>query len=178
MLAQMVNSIALARNEVRRDVAVILFATAVVAILDGGEELLYCKLILDVTPAELFRYIASAILGEAKAISLGWPAVLLGIILHTGVSLIVTVAYFCLSRSFSAFRSHPFMMGAVFGIAVNGIMRFVVLPLTAIPRITQPHSEITVINQLFAHVLMVGIPAAVIINKFSSRSCRSGTGTG
>jgi hypothetical protein len=170
MLDPMVNSIALAKSEMRRNIAAIALATAAVAILDGSEELLYCKLILHVTPKEMFVYIASALLGTAKAISLGWPAVLLGIILHTGISLIVVIAYFLLSRSLRVFRSQPFLMGAVFGVAVNCVMHFVVLPLTAVPRIIQPQWKLTVANQLLAHVFMVGIPAAVILRRFSTHS--------
>ena len=72
----------------------IAIATVVVAILDIGEDMIYCRLYLHVGPRGLFRFIASSVLGLSDAMSLGWRAVLLGVVLHTAVSFGVVLAYF------------------------------------------------------------------------------------
>jgi hypothetical protein len=150
------------------NVATIAIATATVAILDACEDILYCRFILHVSAAALFRYIASAVLGIANAISLGWPAVLLGVLLHICVSFSVVLAYFFLSRKFTLLRSRPVAMGAVFGIAVYCVMHYLVVPLTAVPKTVTPSSGIALVNPLFAHIFMVGIPAATILSRLGT----------
>lgn len=150
-----------------RKLDAIAVATTTVAILDACEDMIYCKLYLRVTPRELFVYIASALLGPTTAISFGWSAVLLGVALHVSVSFCVVVAYFLLSRKLSVLRSQPAAMGAVFGIAVYWVMHYLVVPLTAVPRVPGHDWRVELANQLFAHVFMVGIPAAVILTQFA-----------
>jgi uncharacterized membrane protein YagU involved in acid resistance len=116
----------------------------------------------------LFQYIASALLGSATAVSLGWPSVALGIGLHTGVSLAVVLAYFFIGRKLSAFRSRPLLAGPIFGLAVYCVMHYLVLPLTAVPKVAHPEWKIELANQLFAHIFMVGIPTAVIVSRLSA----------
>lgn len=158
----------MASKNYARSVVAIAIATMTVATLDASEDLLYCRFILHVTPRELFQYIASALLGPAKAVSLGWPSVSLGVILHIGVSFLVVLAYFLLSMKFEVFRTRPFVVGSVFGIAVYCVMHYLVLPLTAVPKIVHSSEDFELENQLFAHIFMVGIPAAFVVSRFES----------
>jgi hypothetical protein len=151
-----------------RSVVAVAIATITVATLDASEDLLYCKFFLHVTPRELFQYIASALLGPAKAVSLGWPSASLGVILHIGVSFLVVLAYFFLSRKFEMFRTRPFVMGPVFGIAVYCLMHYLVLPLTAVPKVVHSSKDFELANQLFAHIFMIGIPAAFLVTRFGA----------
>jgi hypothetical protein len=144
----------------------IAIATVVVAILDIGEDMIYCRLYLHVGPRGLFRFIASSVLGLSDAMSLGWRAVLLGVVLHTAVSFGVVLAYFFLSNDLPILRRRPITMGTLYGIAVYCVMHYGIVPLTAVPKIVPPNAGIELANQLFAHIFMVGIPTALILNRF------------
>lgn len=165
----------MASKNYARSIAIVAIATIMVATLDASEELLYCKFVLHVTPRELFQYIASALLGPAKAVSLGWPSVSLGVILHIGVSFLVVLAYFFLSRKFELFRTRPFVVGPVFGIAVYCVMHSLVLPLTAVPKVVHSSEAFELANQLFGHIFMIGISTAFLVSRFGENPGTSAT---
>lgn len=148
-----------------RKIRALAIATFVVAILDIGEDIIYCKVFLHVTPGELFKYIASSVVGIARAVSLGWIGVLIGAVLHTAVSFGVVLTYFFLSKEFLILRKRPFTMGPLFGIAVYCVMHYAVVPLTAVPKIVPQNPAVALANQLFAHIFMVGLPAALVLSR-------------
>ena len=45
-------------------------------------------------------------------------------------------------------------------------MHYGIVPLTAVPKIVPPNAGIELANQLFGHIFMVGIPTALILNRF------------
>lgn len=152
-------------SAVVQKIKAIAVATMVVAILDISEDMIYCRVFLHVGPRGLFRFIASSVVGWTRAVSLGWPAVLLGVVLHTAVSFVVVLTYFFLSNELPILRRRPIAMGGLYGIVVYCVMHYAIVPLTAVPRIVPPNAAVELANQLFAHIFMVGIPAAVILSR-------------
>lgn len=145
-------------------------AAAVVACLDGCEIVLYCCFFLRVPPRALFLFIASALLGPKTATALGWPAVALGVALHVCVAFGVAGTFFLLTRKFPALLAVPALSGPVFGVAVFGLMHYLVVPLTAVPRSHPGSWQRELINGLFSHIFMVGLPIALIFSCFERRT--------
>jgi hypothetical protein len=82
--------------------------------------------------------------------------------------------YFFVSRKLTLLRTAPLLAATVYGLLVYLIMNFVVLPLSAsgAPTFTLRG----VLNQLFAHVFCIGIPAALFARWARMRaSWRAGT---
>jgi hypothetical protein len=129
------------KADIIRTLAAIALAALTVAILDGLEAILYCRIFLHVTASGLFQYIASAAIGFQAATTIGWPAVVLG----------------------------PLVWGPVYGIAVYLVMHCLVAPLTRVPHSSHALWRQELANQLLAHVFAVGLPIALIVHRFGAR---------
>jgi uncharacterized membrane protein YagU involved in acid resistance len=157
------------KADIIRTLAAIALAALTVAILDGLEAILYCRIFLHVTASGLFQYIASAAIGFQAATTIGWPAVVLGIALHAWVALCAATVYVLLSRRFSSLVSRPLVWGPVYGIAVYLVMHCLVAPLTRVPHSSHALWRQELANQLLAHVFAVGLPIALIVHRFGAR---------
>ncbi len=62
-------------------------------------------------------------------------------------------------------RGRPFATGAVFGLAVWAIMRFVVVPVGHAQ--FGPYTAVTLANVLVGHVLFFGVPVALVARRAS-----------
>ncbi|WP_263365965.1 DUF1440 domain-containing protein [Edaphobacter bradus] len=116
-------------------------------------------------PIRLLQNIASGILGRA-AFSQGLRTAILGLLLHYFIATTVATIYILASRRLPL-MSHPFLFGALYGIAVYLVMNYVVLPLSRIgPRPTPP--LIPLINGVAALIFCIGIPVALIARRYAS----------
>lgn len=104
--------------------------------------------------------IAAALLGP-DARSGGWGSALVGLAMHFGVALAATTLFYVLSRRLSALTRHPWLGGALYGVAFYVLMNAVVLRLTRLPAAPFPPPGWPTI--LLAHVLCVGWPIAWIV---------------
>lgn len=127
-----------------------------VGVLDGLDAIVVWAL-RGVGPQRVFQGIAAGLLGPG-AFQLGAPAALLGLALHFLIATVVVAAYVLASRALPALLRRPVICGASYGVAVWLVMNFAVIPLAfdRAPRF----SVVMVANGLFAHVFLVGLPAA------------------
>lgn len=119
------------------------------------------------TPTRVLHAIASGVLGRA-AYEGGLSTAALGLTLHFVIALGAAATFLLATRALPALLRHPVPAGLAFGLAVWGVMYFVVLPATfgrpyVVPALPQ------FINQLGIHAVGVGLPIAW----FASRSARS-----
>lgn len=114
-----------------------------------------------VSPGRVLRYIASGVLG-ASAAQGGVPAALLGLLCHftiaTGAAAIFVVA----STRIPFLWKRPFISGPAFGICVDHVMQWVVVPLSLARRGTAPQPWYLLVNQLGIHMFGVGLPIALV----------------
>ncbi len=151
-------------GRIRHALATIAIAGSLVAVLDGLDALIYFGIVLHLTPQQLFKNIAFALMGHA-AFTSGWIAVLVGVCLHIGVAFGVAAVYFLLSTRLTSLTSRPYLWGSIYGIAVFLAMRYAILPLThaGMIRTTVPFWTSYLIDEIFAHVFLVGIPIALVV---------------
>jgi len=109
----------------------------------------------------VFQYIASGLLGPASFQG-GWATACLGILLHFTVATGAAATYYLLSRRLSILVRKPVLCGPVFGLGVFAFMRYVVIPLSAVPK-PRPLVGWGLVNQLIAHTVFVGLSIALIV---------------
>jgi len=141
-----------------------------VGLLDGLDAVIVWAL-RGVGPARVFQGIAAGLLGP-EARSAGAPAALLGVALHFFIATVVVAVLVLATRARPRLLRRPLVAGAVYGVGVWLVMNFAVIPLAFDrgPRL----SAGMVANGLFAHVFLVGLPAAWA----ARRAARAGTPSG
>ena len=145
----------------------ILWGGLVAGILDGLDALLFFSVVVGLPPGRIFQFIASGLLGP-KAFESG-GSVALGVVCHFVVAFGAAAAYYLLSRMIPSLLAHPFLWGPLFGIGVYCFMQYVVIPLSLVPK-RGAATWVGLLNQLFAHTVLVGLPIALAAQRAARRT--------
>lgn len=120
------------------------------------------------TPTRLLQFVASGLLGP-RAFEGGLATAALGLALHFVVAFCVVIVFYVASRTLSLLREHPVPSGLAYGLVVFAVMNLVVLPLSAAkPR----HALVPDLIQIAIHMLIIGLPTALLIRRFSGATTR------
>jgi hypothetical protein len=112
-------------------------------------------------PANMLRSVASGPFPGAK--EMGPAGSLLGFAVHyTLMAIMVTVFVLAAERLPDLTRA-PLKWGVLYGLATYVVMNLIVVPLR-FPAAFPP-SPLSVATQLFAHVILVGLPIALITSR-------------
>ncbi|HVA71765.1 MAG TPA: hypothetical protein VNF02_01540 [Candidatus Limnocylindrales bacterium] len=117
-----------------------------------------------ITPAMVFQYIASGLIGM-KAFSAGSASVALGVALHYAIALTWTAVFYAASRKFTILVRRPVISGLLYGAAVYLFMNFAAVPLSRVPRL---HNVITLanrINGILALLLCIGLTISLLVRR-------------
>lgn len=136
----------------------ILYGGAAVGVLDGLAASVNAGL-RGTSPARVFQYVASGLLGPASFEG-GTATVLLGVLLHFAVAFGAAAVYWLASLRLPALVRRPLLCGALYGVAVYFVMGRVVTPLSAAR--TLPFSLTSMLTGILIHVLFVGLPVALV----------------
>ncbi len=116
-----------------------------------------------ISPVRVLQSVASGLLG-AISFQGGAKTAALGLALHFLIATTAAAVFYAASRKLSFLMRQPVMSGIAYGIAVYLFMNLVVLPLSAAhPRYT----TLGVIVQLIVHMLCVGLPISLAVQRFS-----------
>ncbi len=102
----------------------------------------------------IYQSVASGLLGR-EAFRGGLPTATLGMALHFFIATTAASVYVGASRSLPLLLLRPVPCGLGFGTAVYFFMKYLVLPLSAVPRLS-PFEPAAMIG----HALLVGLPIA------------------
>lgn len=111
--------------------------------------------------------IAGGLLGE-RAFTGGAGTYVLGVVLHFLIALSATTIYYLASRRLTFMPDHPLVSGLFFGMAVELVMSYVVLPLSAL-QARGPYRLHDILLGLIVHMIVIGLPVAYSIRVFSRR---------
>lgn len=111
------------------------------------------------------RGIAAGLIGHAAAQTGVFPWIL-GILLHYCIAFSAAVVYCVASRRLPFMRDHFIVSGAFFGIGFFLVMYLIVLPLCAF-HFHGPYPLRLLIQGLLAHVILIGLPIAWSLRRFS-----------
>jgi hypothetical protein len=109
--------------------------------------------------------IAAGLLGR-QARQGGAATYALGVMLHFFIATSATAIYYAASRKLTFLKEHPLVCGLFFGGAVEEVMNFVVLPLSAL-HARGPYELHDLIQGLLVHMVVVGLPISFSIRRFS-----------
>jgi hypothetical protein len=109
--------------------------------------------------------IAAGLLGR-QALQGGAGTYILGVCLHFFIASSATAIYYGASRRLVFLTEHPLVCGLFYGIAVELVMSYVVLPLSAL-HAKGPYELHDVLLGLLVHMVVVGLPISFSVRWFS-----------
>lgn len=134
----------------------------VIGLLDGTAACVNAYLASGLSPAGVFRYVASGAFGM-EAFKGGNHLIVWGILFHFIIALGWTALFYWLANRFSFLPAHFILSGAIYGILIWCVMNFVVVPLSATPPI--PFRLKSALIMIGIHILVIGIPMAYLTAK-------------
>jgi hypothetical protein len=109
----------------------------------------------------VWQGVSSGLLGSEAARAGGWNTALLGIFLHFVVAFCIAAVYYVGARYVPFLVRHPIVSGLIFGVVAHLVMKFVVIPLSAIGA-AGGYTLLNFLNSVIGHALLVGLPVALI----------------
>lgn len=108
--------------------------------------------------------IAGGLLGE-NAVHGGAGTYVLGLVLHYFIASTATAIYYIVSRKLMFLVENPLICGLFFGMAVEFVMGYIALPLSAL-HVRGPFELRDVVQGFLVHMVVVGVPIAYVVRKF------------
>jgi hypothetical protein len=108
--------------------------------------------------------IAAGLLGRS-AFQGGAGTYALGVLLHFFIACSAAAIYYGVSRKLRFLVEHPLVCGLFFGAAVEDVMSFIVLPLSAL-HARGPYRLHDLLLGLGVHMVVVGLPIAYSVRRF------------
>jgi len=109
--------------------------------------------------------IAAGLLGR-QALHGGAATYVLGVLLHFFIAFSATAIYYAASRRLAFLKEHPLVCGLFYGIAVELVMGYIVLPLSALQD-RGPYELHDVLQGLIVHMVLVGLPISFSVRRFA-----------
>jgi hypothetical protein len=110
--------------------------------------------------------IAAGLVGQQAAHQGGPGMYLLGVLLHFFIAFSATAIYYAASRKLIFMAGHPLVCGLFYGIAVELVMSYIVLPLSAL-HARGPYELYDVLLGLIVHMVIVGLPISFSVWRFA-----------
>jgi Na+/alanine symporter len=109
--------------------------------------------------------IAAGLLGR-QALHGGAATYILGVLLHFFIVFSAATVYYLASRRLEFLTHHPLVCGLFFGIAVELVMSYAVLPLSAL-RARGPFELHDILLGLLVHMFVIGLPISFSVRRFA-----------
>jgi hypothetical protein len=139
-----------------------LLAIAVGGLIAGSLDLTQACILFG---AKIPLVIAAGLLGR-QALHGGIATYLLGVLLHFFIAFSATAIYYAASRRLVFLKEHPLVCGLFYGAAVEVVMGYIVLPLSALHE-RGPYELHDVIQGLLVHMVVVGLPISFSVRRFA-----------
>lgn len=117
--------------------------------------------------ADMLRYVAAGPFPDAP--QWGAAGAALGLAVHFAIMAVMVAVFMLAARRLPALRQGPWLWGTLYGLLTYVVMNLVLVPLRW-PEAFPPSAR-GIVTQLFCHVVLVGIPIALIAARhFRNRS--------
>jgi hypothetical protein len=110
--------------------------------------------------------IAAGLLGPQAIHGGGAGTYALGVVLHYFIACSAAAVYYGASRKLPFMLEHPLVCGLLFGAAVEDVMSFVVLPLSALHS-RGPFELHDLLLGLGVHMVVIGLPISFSMRRFA-----------
>ncbi|HEY4365660.1 MAG TPA: hypothetical protein VGN07_00360 [Steroidobacteraceae bacterium] len=114
-------------------------------------------------PVQVLQFVASGPLGDTALAGSGYAVA--GVLVHFAIMACMVAAYMIVAQRVPVLVRRPLIAGIVYGLLLWFIMYWVVRPLrwASLPHPTNPKA---IANQLFSHLVLVGIPIALVAARY------------
>jgi hypothetical protein len=146
----------------------IVYGGLAIGVLDFLDATVFFGLYGGVAFTRIWQSVASGLLGSEAARSGGWNTALLGILLHFVVAFCIAIVYYVGVANIPYLIRRPVISGILFGIIAHLVMRYVVVPLSAIGTVA-PYTLPNFLNSILGHAFLVGLPVALIAARSARR---------
>jgi hypothetical protein len=146
----------------------IVYGGLAIGVLDFFDATLFFGLYGGLPFERLWQGVAAGLLGSDSARAGGWNTAILGMFLHFTVALSIATVYFGIVRLIPILLQHPIISGLVYGIAAHLVMKYIVVPLSAIGLVA-PYTLSNFLNSMIGHAVLVGLPVALIASWSAKR---------
>jgi hypothetical protein len=135
--------------------------------LDIGYNLIYNSF-RAVTPAMVFRYIASGLVGVNAVEHMGGAGVALGVLIHYCIATTWTVIFYAASRKIGVLWRRPVISGLLYGCVVYVVMNFIVVPLSSVPPLKRHLTLFAWFYVVVAPLLFcIGLTISLLMKKYA-----------
>lgn len=117
-----------------------------------------------ISPAQIFRFIASGLVGPRAAAQSAF-AVPLGVVMHFALAVFWVGLFYLLARRFAVLARRPVLGGLAYGAVVWMIMNWIALPLSRVPHRATPPLSIR-IHGVLAVVICIGLAGSLLLRAF------------
>jgi uncharacterized membrane protein YagU involved in acid resistance len=147
---------------------------AIATLVAGTLDILFAMLLTLLFGREIggmLRYVASGPFPAAT--DMGAAGAILGLVVHFALIAIMAAAFVLGARRIPALVERPILWGILYGLITYVVMNWIVVPLRFDTPL--PPKPLSIATQLFAHIVLVGIPIALIAARYlRSRSVEPG----
>ena len=110
----------------------------------------------------MLRYVGSGPFPQATEMGAG--GAMLGLLVHFALMAIMASVYVLAARRIPALVERPIQWGVLYGLATYAVMNLLVVPMRFGTPL--PPSPLSMATQLFAHIVLVGVPIALIAARY------------
>jgi hypothetical protein len=140
-------------------------AIGLATLVSGTLDILFAvilTLIYGRDPANMLRYVASGPFPDAT--SMGAGGAMLGLLVHFALMAVMSAIFVLLVRLRPVLLDTPWKTAVAYGVLTYFAMNWLVVPLRFGTPL--PPSALSIATQLFAHIVLVGLPFVVIARRF------------
>jgi hypothetical protein len=112
-------------------------------------------------PRRIFQSVAAGLLGREAAVAGGWPTAILGLCLHYFIATTVAFVFYTAARYAPTLWRRPWLYGSLYGVAVYGVMTYVVVPLSRAGGGGGKPNVLWITLSIVLHAFGIGVPVAL-----------------
>lgn len=139
----------------------IVYGGLAIGVLDALNAMVFFWLYIGATPLRIWQSVAAGLIGRDAAFAGELATAGLGLFLHFVIAFLVAMVYFIGTRVTDLLVNRPVISGLIYGIIVNFVMQYIVIPLSASPGDMSFRLGVF-LNGMIGHALFVGLPVALI----------------
>jgi hypothetical protein len=148
----------------KHQLRIILLSGLLIGLMDGTAAVVSSYVTRGVTPAGVFRYVASGVFGK-DAFTGGLPMAAAGLLFHFIIAMGWTVLFFLLYPRLRFLSWNKFIIGILYGLFVWLAMQAIVLPLSNVPNSGFPNLSQAYVGILI-HMFIVGVPISLLAHRY------------
>ena len=140
-------------------------ATAIATLISGSLDILFAMILTVIFGKEIGGMLRGVASGPFPAATdMGTGGAVLGLAVHFALMTIMAAVFMAIVRHRSQLLDTPIRTGTAYGVITYFIMNWLVVPLRFGSPL--PPSLLAVTTQLFAHIVLVGMPATLIARRY------------